>query len=137
MTDNKKISTEVIARGIEDIFPRLWRYALTLTCARDQADDLAQNTVLRGLERAHQFQPGTKLDAWLFRIAQRMWIDEIRKNKVRQGEGLVPVEEIDIPDIKSDIEANIFAKQTLLKVMQLPENQRSTLTLVYIEGYSY
>lgn len=136
MSENK-ISRDVISSGIEDIFPRLWRYALSLTGARDTADDLAQNTVLRGLERYTQFQPGTKLDAWLFRIAQRIWIDEMRKQVVRRGQGLVHIEEIDLPDTKSGPESNIFAKQTLLKVMQLPEAQRSALMLVYIEGYSY
>ena len=50
--------------------PRLRRFALALTGAPDTADDLVQETCLRALSRAEQFQQGSRLDSWMFKIAQ-------------------------------------------------------------------
>ncbi len=123
--------------GLPDIAPRLWRYALVLTGRRDVADDLAQNTCLRALEKADQFQPGTHLDRWMFRIAQRIWLNELRSQTVRRGGGLVPVEDAGLVAEGMDAETNIFVSQVLSRMNTLPEAQRSTVMLVYVEGFAY
>lgn len=130
-------SASVVRRGLPQVFPRLWRYAVSLTGRRDWGDDLAQTTCVRALDRAHQFQPGTHLDRWLFTMAKRIWLNELRARKVRTGGGLVPVEEIDLPDHAPDQETNILAREVLNKVNALPEAQRQAVFLVYVEGYSY
>lgn len=130
-------SYHAVKQGLNPLYPRLWRYCLVVTGNRDWADDLAQNTCLKALERAEQFQASTQLDRWVFKIAQRTWIDELRKQAVRTGGGLAPIEDIDLPDTKLDPEANLIVRQTLLQVMALPEAQRTTVILVYGEGYSY
>ena len=73
----------------------------------------------------------------MFRMAQRVWLNELRSRKVRMGGGLVPVEEIDLPANLPDSETNIFARDVLNKVNTLPEAQRQSVFLVYVEGYSY
>lgn len=123
--------------GLPEVFPRIWRYALVLTGRRDVADDLAQNTCLRALERADQFQPGTHLDRWMFRIAQRIWLNELRSQTVRRGGGLVAVEDANLADPGMDAETNIFVSEVLGKMNALPEAQRSTVMLVYVEGFAY
>ncbi|MEO9685802.1 MAG: RNA polymerase sigma factor [Tateyamaria sp.] len=119
------------------VYPRLWRYAVALTGRRDWADDLVQTTCVRALDKADQFQAGTHLDRWLFRMTQRIWLNELRSRKVRTGGGLVPVEDIDLPDTSPDVEVNIFARDVLNKVNALPEAQRQSVLLVYVEGFSY
>ena len=110
---------------------------MVLTKARDTADDLAQAACERALLNADKFQPGTDLDRWVFTIARRIWLNDIRSAKVRRGEGLVQVEDVDVADDAPHIEVNIFAAE-VLKIMQaLPEGQRVTTFLVYVEGYSY
>lgn len=133
----KKNSRQIVREGIEGVFPRLWRYSLVLTGNKDRADDLAQAVCLRALEKAEQFEPGTHLDRWIFRIAQRTWINEMRKQSVRTGGGLVPVEDADLPDTNADPETNILGREVLMGVMALPEAQRSAVLLAYGEGYSY
>ena len=56
---------------------------------------------------------------------------------MRRGGGLLPVEEIELPDTAPSAEANIFARQVLSKVSELPEAQRACVMLVYVEGFSY
>ena len=119
------------------VFPRLWRYCMALTGQRDWADDLAQTTCLRAIEQSTKFEAGTHLDRWMFKMAQRVWLNELRSRKVRTGGGLVPVEEIDLPDTLPSSESNIFAREVLNQVNTLPEAQRQSVFLVYVEGFSY
>ncbi|MEO0937673.1 MAG: RNA polymerase sigma factor [Pseudomonadota bacterium] len=126
-----------VRTGLTAHHARLWRYCLALTGQRDWADDLVQTACLRALEKAGQYQPGTHVDRWLFTIARSTWLNELRARKVRQGGGLVPVEEIDLPSAAPGTEVNILAREVLNKVNRLPEAQRLTVFLVYVEGYSY
>lgn len=126
-----------VSKGIKNLFPRLWRYCIVLTGSTDRAEDLAQSVCLRALEKAEQYEPGTQLDRWIFRIAQRMWFNELRADSVRLGGGISTTEEIDICDNSPGPESRISGWQVLSEVLTLPEAQRITVGLVYIEGYSY
>lgn len=130
-------SHDVVRKGLPGVYPRLWRYAVALTGRRDWADDLVQTTCLRAMEKSELFRPDTHLDRWLFTMAQRIWLNELRARKVREGGGLVPVEETPIADTKPDSETNILARDVLSKVQGLPDAQREAVFLVYVEGYSY
>jgi RNA polymerase sigma-70 factor, ECF subfamily len=88
-------------------------------------------------ERAHQFQPGTRLDRWLIAILHSIWLNEIRSRKVRQGQGLVDADAVLVFDGMKETETNILAAQVLREVQGLPEVQRETVYLVYVEGLTY
>jgi len=110
---------------------------LARTGRRDIGEDLAQATCVRALEKQTQFQKGTRLDLWLFKMAHRLWLNDLRAQKVRRGQGVVPIEDASIPDNKPDAVSNIFGREVLNKVMSLPEAQRTTVLLVYVEGFKY
>lgn len=133
----KKKSEHEIRKGLPVLFPRLWRYGLILAGNQDDAMDLAQTTCLRALEKAENYQAGTRLDSWLFKMEQRIWVNEIRSRKVRRGNGLQAFEEINIPDPGPNQNTNFFVRQVLSSIYELPEAQRATVLLVYVEGYKY
>ena len=133
----KNKTSSVFERDLESFLPRLRRYCLTLTGNRDRADDLAQMSCLRAIEKSDLFQPGTKLDQWMFKLTQRVWLNEIRANVVRQRGSMLAIDEIDIPDNKPNPEEHLFAQQIVNQVMKLPEAQRVTVILAYVEGFSY
>ena len=126
-----------VHEGLAQVFPRIWRYALTLTGSRSDADDLAQAACMRAMERAAQFNPDSHLDRWLFRITHSLWISDRRKYKVRRGNGLVGIDAVDIVDPKQDAEQIAERRELLQSVLHLPEAQRQAVVLVYVEGYSY
>ena len=128
---------EAVMSGLAAHLARLWRYGLILAGSRDAADDLVQATCLRAIERSHQFTPGTRLDRWLFSILHSIWLNEIRAARYRRGEGLVDAETALVFDGIKEIETNILAGQVLTRVQNLPEAQRETLFLVYVEGLTY
>ncbi len=137
LAESQNTAEAQIRAGLPDLYPRLWRYALGLTGRRDWAEELAQQSCLRALEKSDNFQVGTHLDRWMFRMLHNLWMNELRSRKVRTGQGLVPVEDTPIVDEKVDAEANIFTGQVLNSVNALPEAQRICVLLAYVEGYSY
>ncbi|KQV68459.1 RNA polymerase sigma factor [Rhizobium sp. Root1220] len=123
--------------GLTDNLPRLWRYGLVLSHRRDVADDLVQQTCLRALERSGQFEAGTRLDRWLFSILHSIWLNEVRSQRVRQGQGFVAADQALVVDGARDTETHIFANQVLRLVNALPEAQRVAVFLAYVEELSY
>ncbi|MEP3276569.1 MAG: RNA polymerase sigma factor [Stappiaceae bacterium] len=125
--------TELIA-----LLPNLRRFAISLCKSRDIADDLIQITCEKALANQGSFQPGTRLDAWLFRIMRNAWIDRIRKHKT---EGVV----VDIDDspvlIGTDggavTENRLMLNATAKAIEGLPDDQRAVLVLVTVEELSY
>ncbi|WP_244138681.1 RNA polymerase sigma factor, partial [Burkholderia vietnamiensis] len=50
------------------MLPRLWAFSLRLCGNQRDAEDVLQRACVRGLERAHQLQPGTSPLSWMFSI---------------------------------------------------------------------
>lgn len=123
--------------GLAALYPRLWRFALVLSGSRTTADDLTQKACARALENAARFVPGTHLDRWLFTLTRRVWLNEVRADAVRRGNGLIAVEDAGLVSENMSAEANIFAHDVFNAIRALPEAQRETVMLVYVEGYAY
>jgi RNA polymerase sigma-70 factor, ECF subfamily len=71
-----------------DHLDALYRVARRLTGRDEEAEDLVQETYTRAIAAAAQFQPGSSLRPWLFRILRNAHIDSYRrahKNPVRGG----------------------------------------------------
>lgn len=130
-------SEEDIRAGLSQHLTRLWRYGVVLSRQRDVADDLVQATCVRALERAAQFTSGTRLDRWLFAILHSIWLNEVRSRRVRMGQGFVDADETLVFDGARETETHILAGQVLQRVQVLPEAQRTTVFLAYVEGLSY
>ena len=122
---------------LEQHLTALWRFALVLTRDPEQACDLVQATCVRALEKAARYQPGTRLDRWLMTVMMNVWRNELRAARVRAGSGTVDAENVLSFDGASHTETNIFASQVLTEVAALPEAQRETVLLVYLEGWTY
>ena len=123
---------------VVQVLPRLRRFCYALTGDMDRADDLAQETCARALANAAQWQPGTRLDSWMYRIAQNFWFDQMRAKKVR-GE-LVDVDAMEHL-AGSDGRDVIEHRQSLSLVSErfaaLPKDQQMIVSLVCIDGLSY
>ncbi|KTB67627.1 MULTISPECIES: RNA polymerase sigma factor [Pseudomonas] len=119
------------------LLPRLWRYGWVLSRQKHLAEDLVQATCVRALERAGQFVAGTRLDRWLLAIMHSIWLNELRSQRVRQGQGFVDAEQALSFDGESQAQQQILTAQVIKRVNGLPEAQRETVFLAYVEGLSY
>jgi RNA polymerase sigma-70 factor (ECF subfamily) len=120
-----------------NLLPRLRRFALSLTRSGPDADDLLQDACTTALQKWEQYDPSQPMDRWMFRVVRNLWISEIRKRKVRQGEGQVPAEDAVELRIESNADDAMTAQQVRGKVADLDQELSQPLMLVCAEGYSY
>jgi len=117
------------------LLPRLRRYARTLARNVHDADDLVQLALERALTRAEQLQADAPLAGWIYGIVRNAWIDEVRARE-RHTRLLTPeVGASLVSRVSGPTDAEQLAVQAALA--SLPEEQRSAVALVLIEGLSY
>lgn len=120
------------------LVPRLRRFALTLTGNAPDADDLVQSACVKALRNAEQFREGTRMDSWMYRIIQTLWIDDRRRAQTR-GTQIDP-DTVGLSDGGAAArlpEDRMMLDKARTAMADLPENQRTVLSLVAIEGLSY
>jgi len=122
----------------EDIvaaIPPLRAFAISLSGNVDAADDLVQETILRGLSHLDSFQPGTNLQAWLFTILRNQFHTSFRKRRreVEDPEGGYAARLGSLPEQGGHLDLEDL-KMALTK---LPFEQREALLLVGAQGFSY
>ncbi|NOT72939.1 MAG: RNA polymerase sigma factor [Hyphomicrobium sp.] len=121
-----------------ELLPRLRRFSYALTGSLDKADDLVQDTCARALASADQWQPGTRLDSWMYRIAQNLWFDRLRATKVR-GEVIDVDTAIDLvgSDGRDVTESRLTLQAVSKSIAELPADQQLVIAHVCIDGMSY
>jgi RNA polymerase sigma-70 factor, ECF subfamily len=129
---------EALRRRLGDFTPRLRRFALALTRSDADADDLVQSTFERALTCLQQWQRGTRLDSWLFRIAQNLWIDQRRAARLRgPTESADAAMQLPGEDGRDLNERQLMVRDAMRALARLPEDQQAVLALVSIEGLPY
>lgn len=121
-----------------EALPRLRRFAFGLTGSKEAADDLVQSACERALARLHQFEPGTRMDSWMYRITQTLWIDELRRRRTRGD--VVPLDEQSQLQSRASpdrTEASLELDEVVRAMDELAPEQRAVLVLVCAEGLSY
>ena len=120
------------------LLPRMRRFACALTRQMADADDIVQLAAERALKSRHQWQAGTRLDSWLFRIVRNAWIDETRARGRR--ERLVDPDADGAAagiDPTPALEARIDLGKAQAAMDRLPPEQREAIALVLVEGLGY
>lgn len=129
----------------------VYRFALRLTGARDEAEDLVQDTYLRAFRAWEQYAPGTRCKSWLFTICRNVFLRG-RERSQRHDEILLKTVQDDPRAISR--EAPVFAAsrdedpegeffrsivdaQVFEAIDQLPEEYRIAVVLSDLEGLSY
>lgn len=121
------------------LLPRLRRFAYSLSGSLEEADDVVQSACERALARLDQFEAGTRLDSWMFRIVQTTWIDRTRSVRRRaQVNDPEALEAISVDDrIHERTEARAALQLVRDAIAELPEDQRAVLALCAIDGVTY
>lgn len=119
-----------------ELLPRLRRFAIGLAGSASDGDDLCQMTIERALTRREQWQEGTRLDSWMYRIMRNILIDEKRSSK-RRAETFVDEEAGFAVGADGAQEAQVELTMVDRAMAKLPDDQREAVLLVMVEGFSY
>jgi len=123
--------------ALTELLPRLRRFGMSLTGSRADADDLVQMACERALSRESQLRTAARLDRWMYAIMRNLWVDELRARQVRRADQVEDYEETTFANGVAIAEARITLAAVRRALMQLPEEQRTVLTLVCVDGLSY
>jgi RNA polymerase sigma-70 factor (ECF subfamily) len=115
--------------------PQLHAFALKLCRNPDQANDLVQETMMRGCQSIAAFQPGSNMIAWLTTILRNQFFSENRRTRNR------PVEAID--DFADTLAVpppqliSVELEELRTALDQLKFDERASLVLTLGAGHSY
>ena len=131
-------SSPAFERELTELLPRLRRFAHALSRNGADADDLTQATVERALRSRDQWEPGTRLDSWLYRIMRNLWIDTVRARGRKVWHEAPEDEALTIgEDPRDAIESSFELKRAMAAMERLPDEQREVVALILIEGFGY
>jgi RNA polymerase sigma-70 factor (ECF subfamily) len=142
MLFGRRDKKDAFERQAEKVFPSVFGTALRLTRSREDAEDLAQEAIVRAYDAFDRFD-GTNFKAWMLRIVTNLYINRYRQRQrgpqlaSLDDEGVVePMStESEIPDrLLFDNAVGAEIEDALAKV---PEDFRMAVILSDIEDLSY
>jgi RNA polymerase sigma-70 factor (ECF subfamily) len=118
------------------LVPRLTRYARALTHDLIAAEDLVQDCLTAALRKIHLWEPGTDLRAWLFTILHNQHVNRLRRDARHRAS--INLQKSYRPSaLLPDQNMRLELRDVERALAQLPEDQRSLLLVVGLEGMRY
>jgi RNA polymerase sigma-70 factor, ECF subfamily len=129
----------------------MYRTALRLTRNEKDAEDLLQETFLRAYKSFHQFQLGTNIKAWLFKIMTNLHINRYQKQARRPTKlSYEDLEEfylynqllekeiiLNSNNVEEEVLNSFLDTEVKEAIEKLPWEFRITVVLADIEGFRY
>jgi RNA polymerase sigma-70 factor, ECF subfamily len=129
------VTPELRAAILGDHLDRLYRAAWALTGAREDAEDLVQETYERVLRKPRRIAREEDALPYLLGVLRNTWVDTVRSRARRPT---VPLE----LDLAERIEGGsplerVAAREVFAEVAALPDEWRDTVAAVDVAGLSY
>jgi RNA polymerase sigma-70 factor, ECF subfamily len=152
LRDTAATDGDLRARFQHDVVPLLdplHRHALRMTRHPQDAEDLVQDTVIRAYAGFRSFQPGSNLNAWLYRILVNTYINGYRKKRRQPAQ--YPTPELTDQQLAAAAESSpagsrsaedealetLADNEVTAAMRALPEQFRVVLYYAEVEGFRY
>lgn len=130
-----QIDATEFKRDLTELIPHLRAFARSLCGNASQADDLAQEAMLKAWKSRQSYKPGTNMKAWTFTILRNHFYSEKRRSWRRQPLDPEVAEATLIANDNPDGGLELVALRNALN--KLPDEQREALILVGAGGMPY
>ena len=108
-------------------------FLLALCCGnRDEADDLAQDALVKAYLACSGFRDGGKFRSWLFKIAHNTFLSYKRSPQTPT----ISIDAVPIEALPQRGSGEGASSDLYLALATLPPKERSAITLFYLNGYS-
>lgn len=131
----RRHNCEEQSQSIVALIPALRAFSRTFCKDPNDADDLVQETLTKGITSIHQFKPGTRMKSWLFTIMRNTFYTRIRIS-TRESPGLIDCASLRLVS-EATQEWTVQSREVSSALGMLPENQREVLMLIGVLGMSY
>ena len=121
----------------------LYSFALKLARARDDADDLVSDTMLRAFQRWEQYRLGTNMRAWLFTILYHAFVSRKRRIDAREVQPLEDEDGREIfaavgdADPESTFYDSFLDEDIVSAIQRLPDEYRDAVVMSDLHGLKY
>lgn len=121
----------------------LYSFALKLTRARDDAEDLVSDTILRAFERWEQYRLGTNIRAWLFTILYHVFVSRKRRidarevQPIEQEDGWSGYEAVGEIDPEGRFYDSFLDESITTAIAKLPDEYRAAVVLSDLHQLRY
>jgi RNA polymerase sigma-70 factor (ECF subfamily) len=114
----------------------LYRFAMSLTRAENDACDLVQQTFLTWAAKGHQLQDRSKVKSWLYTTLHRAFL-ESRRRTTRFPHLELAEAEAELPSVELDLVDHLDAQDVVRLLDHVDEQFQAAVALFYLEEYSY
>ena len=119
------------------LMPDLQRFARSLTGSADAGNELVQAACERALRRQGSLAAIEQPGSWMRSVIRNLWIDEKRSSRDRLSAPLEDAEHLGTEDTERGLVARSTLARVRAEMVALPEDLRSAIMLVCVEGLSY
>lgn len=124
------------AQIVDDHYPGLFRFALSLAQREADACDLTQQTFLRWAMKGHQLRDRARVKTWLYTTLYREFLGN-RRQQTRHVHVEIGDAEGDLPPVTPAQIEHMEGRAVMEALQALDETFRAPLTLFYLEDHSY
>ncbi|MEN9305809.1 MAG: hypothetical protein RLY76_1077 [Actinomycetota bacterium] len=146
--ETKAERTKRFERDALQYMNQLYAAAMRYTKNPEDAQDLVQDAYIKAYNSFHQFEPGTNLKAWLYRVLTTTFINNYRKDQRRPQTSDSELEDWQLAEASSHtsdqgkstedvVLENLPDSDIKNALAQIPEEFRMVVYLADVEGFSY
>ena len=131
----KSGDNRALATLFQNNYPFLVKYLIKITMNPDTAEELAQETMAKCIEKIHLYQFKSKFSSWLISIATNLYIDQQRRRKREKN---YQQTEEQFRKLKWHLQSrNEEWNDALSALGKLMDDVRVPIILKHYYGYSY
>ena len=114
-------------------YDTMFKFAMKWCGNKDNAEDITQNACVKLARAIDSFNFKAEFTSWLYRLVINTAIDWQRSNTRHEGDGEAEIKSVSTATAEDDV----YARQVMEEIQNLPEKEKTALLLVMGEGLTH